>query len=373
MKKKILFLINTLSVGGAEKSLVNLVNNLDYDKYDITVQTVFDGGLYRKDLNEYVKYKSIITLKNKLLQKVFGHLICSVIKPKVIYNLFVKGNYDYEIAFLEGLTTKIIAASTNKNSKKFAWVHTDLYNYFPKENHEKEHSNYVKCYRKFNKIICVSTSAKEGFKNYCGFDDNVVVKYNVIDNDIIINASKEQISEIEIPDVFKMITVGRLCDPKGYDRLLEICKRLIDDGLNFNLWIVGDGENRESLQNYINGNKLGNYIQLLGFYENPYKFMANSDLFICSSRVEGYSTVVTESFILGIPVVSTNCSGAEEILDKGKYGLLVDNNDEALYEGMKKILLDKELFEYYKLMAAKRSSYFDKKVKVNEVQQLFND
>ena len=118
--KKILFLINSLEAGGAEKVLTDIVNNLDYTKYDITVKTIYDIGIYKRHLNSEIKYKSIIKFKNNFLQRVFGYIFRNIIPGKLRYKLFIKNKYDVEIAFLEGLPVKVLSYSTNKKSSKIS-------------------------------------------------------------------------------------------------------------------------------------------------------------------------------------------------------------------------------------------------------------
>ena len=131
--KKILFLIFDLGGGGAERLLTDLVNYLDETKYEITVQTFYDQGIYRKELKKSVRYKTIVSGKQELLKRMRGRFVWMVLPPVITYLWYVKEDYDYEIAFLEGIPVKILSASTNTKAKKLTWVHTDLYtNYWTK-------------------------------------------------------------------------------------------------------------------------------------------------------------------------------------------------------------------------------------------------
>ena len=124
--KKILFFINTLNGGGAEKALVDMVNHLDPEKFQITVQTFLDTGVYKAALGEHIQYKSILKQKHPVIKRICSAVLTRILPPKILYNLFVKADYDYEIAYLEGFPTKIIASSTNQKSYKIGWLHTDL-------------------------------------------------------------------------------------------------------------------------------------------------------------------------------------------------------------------------------------------------------
>ncbi len=369
--KKILFLINTLSGGGAEKVLVDLVNNMDKSKYSITLLTRDLTGIYFKDVASDICVKSINKFKNPLLKKLFNKLLTSVLKPEWVYNLFVKGDYDIEVAFLEGEPTKILSASPNKN--KIAWVHTDLYNYYGHEKIFKTIEENGECYRKFNKIICVSESAKVGFKKQFGFDENVYVQYNPVNEKNIIEKAREAIDEIKISSKLKVVTVGRLVQQKGYDRLLSVHRRLIDEEFDYELWIIGDGSDRKSLEKYIMENNLTNSVKLLGFQANPYKFMSAADVFVCSSYVEGFSTVMTEAIILGLPCVTTNCSGMTELIGNSEYGRLIENDEDGIYNGIKSLLTDKKMREKYKDKAKIRRKSFKLSNRISEIEKIFDE
>lgn len=196
--------------------------------------------------------------------------------------------------------------------------------------------------------------------------------YNPLDELSIKTRSLEKIDDLTISSKFKIVTVGRLVAPKGYDRLLKVHKQLIDEEFNYELWIIGEGSRRKELEKYISDNNLNESVRLLGFKENPYKYIKECDLFVCSSRVEGFSLAIAEAFILGLPVISTDCSGPNELLDFGTYGLLTENNDMALYEGLKQLLSDKKKLDYYKKQALERGSQFNLKKSIEEIQEVFN-
>lgn len=371
MKKKILFFISTLTGGGAEKALVDLVNNLDKEKYDITIQTIIDEGIHKSNLLPHIKYKTINRFNNKFLKKLFTYLIYHIVPPTITYNLFIKDKYDYEVAFLEGLPTKILGYSTNKKAIKYAWVHIDLYNYFEHEKLFKKFNRHIECYKKYDRIICVSKAAKEGFIKRFGINHNIVVKYNILDVKNIIDKSKEKINEVQLNNNFKIVSVGRLCEVKGYTRLLKVHDKLIKEGYKYELWIVGEGNEKETLKNYIYKNKLEDTVKILGFQKNPYKFINEADIFVCSSIVEGFSLVIAEALILNKAVISTKCSGPYEILEDSTYGLMVENDKEGLYDGIKSMLEDRNKLEYYKQMSKKRAHLFNTKNSVEEIEELF--
>ena len=373
MKKKILFLIESFAGGGVEKVFIDLINNMDISKYDITVMSIWDYGVRKKDLRKDVKYKSIFP-NIKGISRVF-HNFVEKSDGKLLYKLGIREKYDIEIAFIEGRATKIIGASTNPNSRKIAWVHIDLSqghwtSRVFKENTELEKSYY----KKFNDLVFVSNSAKEGFIKI--FGDNfpkMHVKYNPIIAPDVIRKSKEEISDIVKPtDKKLLVTSGRLVSQKGFDNLLEACNKLNKDGVKYELWILGEGWGRSSLEELIEKYNLYN-IKLLGYKDNPHKYIKEGNLFVCSSRNEGFSLVIAEAMILGLPVISTNCSGPNELLNFGEYGFMVENTEDALYKGLKEILMGEEKLRYYIEKSKERINFFNYKDRISDIERLFSN
>ena len=382
MKKKtrILFINNDLYNGGAEKILQTLLSQLDENKYDITLYSVMFNVLDTTLFSKTIKYKTvfsgtskksyfnnlIVKIKNKIKLYIYNHL-----SAKIFYKLFIKGVYDVEVAFIEGYSTKIVSGSHHK-SIKIAWAHIDLEaNHWTKIAY-KNIDDEISAYKKFDKIVSVSKSVKDAFARKFGHHDKLTVKYNPVNRDEICTKSLDLIepSSSKLSQT-NLITVGRLEPQKGYDRLIKVLARLRDDNFDFNLKILGEGTKRKELEDLIETFNLKDKVTLLGFQSNPYKFIKSADLFVCSSRSEGFSTVVTEALILGKPVVATDCSGMTELLGDSEYGLITKNNEESLYLGMKKILSDAKLMNHYQQKSEERSQDFDIKKTVLEVEKLW--
>jgi glycosyltransferase involved in cell wall biosynthesis len=369
--KKLFFLIPTLEGGGAEKVLVDLVNKLDKQKYDITIKTLLYGGVNERRLNPNVNYYSIIRFKNKFVRKVLFYFICFIMPSNIAYKMIVRRHYDIEISYLQGITTKIMAAVSNKKAKKIAFIHTDLSSNYSLSKVYKTYNDCLNSYKHFDTVVFVSDKAKQGFEKLIGNLPSSLVLKNVVDVKSIINLSHEIVNEVK-KESFLFVSVGRLSNEKGYDRLLDAASRLNEENFSFDIWIIGEGNEREKLEKLISIKNLHN-VKLLGFKDNPYKYMKKADMFICSSRVEGYSTVVSEALILGIPVLTTDCAGMDEILENGRYGLVVENTTDGILAGMKKILSDSQVFKKYSDLAIKRSNYFTMEKSIKEYERLFDD
>ncbi len=368
-KKKILFVINNLSVGGAETILVDTVNAL-CDEYDITVHTVTNKGPFRERLSKNIRYKSIVRAKTNFFTRFFAYIISFIISPEFTYKHYLKDDYDYEVAFLEGVPTKLLSGSDNKKAKKYAWVHIDLNETFGLEKVHPSMDAHIECYKKFDKIVCVSETVKEAFTKRFGIEDNLIVKYNLLDDKDVLERAQEP---VERTDRVRIVSVGRLVRRKGFDRLLIIMKKLAKENIDCELVIVGDGSRREELEGYVNYNNLADRVIFTGYCDNPYKYMNSADLVVLPSRAEGYSTVATESVIIGKPTVVCDCSGMSEIFGDSEYGVIVPNDENELYEAVKKMVCDKELRDHYAEKACERGKDFSKEHRIAEIKKLLVD
>ena len=375
--KKLLIFVDALYEGGVSKVLLDLLENINRDKYDITVMTLYNQGIYIDNVKKYAKYKYCFdipdaddnSLKAKLYRKYWGGMLR--LPESFMYRWFVKEKYDIEIAFMHGWSTKFISGSNNKNSKKIAWVHVDLVTWNRADGVFKNLEHHKNAYSKFHEVLCVSKIVRDGIEKKYGVK-NAKVIYNPINREKILKLSNERIDDIKSTSKFKLISVGRLSEEKGYDRLLRVFKRLNDEALDLELSIIGSGEKYNELNNYIKQNNLKNKIFLLGYRENPYKYIKNSDLFVCSSISEGFSLVTGEAMATGVPVISVDCPGPNEVLEFGKYGMLVNNDEDSLYDGIKELIDNKQLYDKYKGAAINRGQMFSVKNFIRDVYEILN-
>ena len=221
----------------------------------------------------------------------------------------------------------------------------------------------------------MSNTVKEKFCAFGVNQDKTIVLYNTNEDQKIKEKSEESVDDVVFnKNVINMVSVGKLVPSKGYDRLLRIHNKLIKEGFAIHTYILGIGEYEEEFRKFIKENDLEDSFTLLGYKKNPYKYVKNCDLYVCSSRREGFSTAVTESLIVGTPVISTECSGAVELLgEHDEYGVVVGNNEEALYEGIKDLLSNKEKIQYYHEKAMERALFFKKETRVREVEEMFEE
>ncbi len=355
-KLKILFLLEGFNKGGIEKVTLDIVNNLDPDKYDITVQTFWYGGHCQSLVNGNVR---VIPFFFKRYVKGVIRLI-EYLPPRLLHILFVRDKYDVEIAASDGGAAKVISGSRDKNSKKICWVHMDVIARGAKLKGYENAKTARKIYEKFDRIVCVSSTAKDRFIQKFGSFPDITYAHNPLPDKQIKKMSNEP---AELPNnraETEFVTVGRLAVEKGYDRLITACNMLVKNGYSdFHVNIVGDGECKDTLASLIDSMHLEKYVSLLGFKSNPYPYISNADCYICSSSDEAFSLSIGESLILGIPVIGTACSGVDEWLDNGnsEYGIRTENSTNGIYAAMEKyITMPKEQRVLLKNRAEKKSS-----------------
>lgn len=361
---KILFFIETIDGGGAEKVLRNLVNNMDRNRFDITVQTVFPEDAEHL-LAEGIRYRAMYA-RNSGLSRLRYRLEAAC---GLSYLLHIRDTYDIECACLECGATKIISGSTNKKAKKLAWVHCDLKKAMADPTDFAEKTR--KYYQKFDKVVCVSRQGKTSFDELFSNRIDSVIVYNTIDREEVLwKAQQQPEREYGKPLV---VSLGRLSEPKCYLRMLKAHRKLVEEGIVHHLLILGEGSERASLEAYIREHGLEQTVHLPGFAENPYPYLKKADLLACSSVYECFSTFITEGLILGKPIVTTDASGMRELLGESQWGLITDNEDEAFYKGMKEMLLSKERRISYGEKAKVRGEDFSTQILVGKTEEFFEE
>ena len=368
---RVLFLIPTFDKGGAENVLLNLVNNINHKQFDITVQSIFDFDSQKELLHPGVRYKSF-------MRKPFigNSRLMACIPARVLYNRIIKEKYDIVVSYLEGPTAHILNGCPYSKAKKVAWIHTafDTDKRFYAGFRSK--AKAVEAYQKYDRIAFVAQMAKESFWQIagCEFPQSIVL-YNTIESDRIAQHSNEPIDDVTFNQKeTNIISVGKIQPVKGYDRLARIHKRLKDDGINIHTYLLGVGEQQSEIEKYILDKQLQTSFTFLGFKNNPYKYVAKADLFVCSSHREGFSTAVTESLIVGTPVVSTRCSGMQELLgDNNEFGIVTENDEDSLYDGIKRMLTTPGLLDHYKCKAKERAEKFSTAKTVAAVEAMLSE
>nr|BCB22634.1 glycosyltransferase [Erysipelothrix rhusiopathiae] len=358
------FFIHTMGRGGAEMALVNLANSLSEQGQKVTLYPILNTGDLSKKLSNDVDFKPIFNLPN-FIKKRNVNKTGTLIKGNdglsltsklyaVLWRIFHKqislvgsrkvGRHDVYISYLEGPTCKFVA-DLRTNERKIAWVHVDLSREKKSEIFFKNIEENRKNFDCFDDVVAVSTDVKRSLQEYLKINNDIHVIYNIYNVSEIISKSRLPLSDRKrdklYDDKINIISVGRLTPQKGYDRLVsaisQIKKSNVDLYSKLNIIIVGDGEQEDSLLDLMNDYDVTDAIHLFGFTSNPYNFIAQSDVFISSSRTEGFSTVAVEATILGKYIVTTDCSGMKEILISKTQGCIFENSTQGIVESLEHI------------------------------------
>ncbi len=363
---KVLFLIHDLGQGGAEKVLVNLVNNMDQSKFDITVMALFGGGVNEQFLKENIHYQVAFP-------KAFpgNSHIMKLLSPTYLHKFLIKDKYDIEVSYLEGPAARIVSGCPNMDTKLVSWIHVEQHSKEIAAKAFRSFKESEQCYYRFDNTICVSESVKKDFLSIYPRISNIDVLYNTNETAHILAQKEEAVEEDFVEDnSIKLCGVGKIVPIKGFDKLARIHKRLIDDGLNVHTYILGIGSEKDRIRKYLSDEGIEDTFTFLGYQTNPYKYVSKCDIFICSSIAEGFSTAATEALIVGTPVVTTPVAGMEEMLgSNNEYGIITEMNEDSLYRNIKELVVNSEKLKHYKKQAVIRGKYFSKDNTVAAVEE----
>ncbi|MGZ0876526.1 glycosyltransferase [Priestia megaterium] len=365
--KKILFMVSSMNIGGVEKSLLSLLSIIPKEKYDITLLLLEKKGGFLEHIPEWIKveeatwFKSVKpiitqspqqTIRNyyndreytKIPAFICSYFISKKLKDRYIYyKQIFRGIpqkmdvYDVAIAY-QGPTETIDYYVANKISakKKISWIHFDV------SKHQINQKMYNKLQKSFDKVFVVSEEAKKHLiEKVPKSKKKVEVFQNIISTELISELSKE---DIEFDDDFygtKIVTVGRLSKEKGQDIAIKVLSMLRENGCNARWYCLGDGIDKKEYEILIEKYDLKNDFILLGSKHNPYPYISNSDIYVQTSRHEGFCLTLAEARCLNKPIVTTNFIGAYEQLTDGYDGLIVNFDEEELYEKIKYLIENK--------------------------------
>lgn len=351
----------SLRGGGAERTLINLLQNVDYDRYNIDLIVVSKHGPYIDDVPEEVGVRFLF--KNNFLVRILGYL-----QRTFNFSWFfehkmksVDKEYDVGISFLDSNFTDLLFYS-DSIKKRVAFIHGS---YLTHSNYEKlyKHDHYrnkmmSNRFSKLDGIYFVSHDSMSDFKELFGEFPEMKVVYNMIDKEGVLRKSKFSTGPVT-EGFFTFVAAGSLMPIKGFDRLIRAAKIAKDNMYDFKVRIAGSGPEENRLKKLIRDLSLENTVILQGFVKNPYPLMKSSDVFAMSSVSEALPTVLCEAMILGVPTLVTNCSGCRGLVENGKYGLMAEQDDQDYAEKMMLLMDDPGLLEHYAEKSLQRAELFD--------------
>lgn len=370
--KRVLFIIPSLKGGGAERILINLLHLLSENSdYQMTLCCVQKKGIYLDAIPEGIELKFLFRNMwcSKVVEKCtrdFGlkWMLNARVKRKL------KGSFHVGISFLDSVFSDILYHRSIHLDKKVIVVHSSYLSYPNKSRfiRGRHRHRLQERYDGADTMVFVSNDVRGEFIQAFGQFRDMRVIYNPVNVPQILEKAGEHAPGRTRTGI-QLITIGSYIPVKNHARLIRAVELLARDGLDFHLRILGKGRLRSRLQAMICEKKLEDYVELTGFRENPYALLKSADIFVLSSIAEGLPTAICEAMILGIPVVSTNCPGAREILDDGRYGILTDQDDSALYLGIK-TMMGNEQRARFSVRSLERAAIFDDQRALKEYQSI---
>lgn len=388
MKKSILFVINSMGCGGAEKSLLSLLSLLDYAKYDVTLQMFHRGGMFEELLPQEVHIRedldyAVFCGKNPLTQLLSFDL--RRINARVRTSLFLRSNakkgrplhdaqaywkysaaaydplpeqYDVAIAWGQGTPTHFVAEKV-RAQKKFAWVNVN----YEAAGHQAAFDEPY--YKEYDSIVCVSEELRSIFDKVFPRCSKKTVTILDINNPKTITSMAQQPISLPSEDGLTLVTVGRLVPQKGYDIAAKAAWLLKKRGIRFHWYVVGGGDSAP-LEKDIAQYGIRDCFTLLGAKANPYPYMKAADIYVQTSKFEGYCLTLAEARMLNVPCVTTNFDVVYAQMINGENGLVVEMNAEAIADGIIHLATDQGLYQHIKSYQEQ-----EKKGNVEEIEKFY--
>jgi glycosyltransferase involved in cell wall biosynthesis len=382
-KTTVLFGMDGLHGGGAEKVLVNILHKLDRTRFAPELFLFTKCGVHLGNLPPDVKVHYLYNDPENYhgLAKFFRLALRSAAirllkRRPALVRLFIRlpKTYDTGVSFCEGGNLLLFAGAPAKFRRRISWVHIDM------SQHKFALSKdfFAETVKPFERIIFISTSSMEIFQKL--FPAFPAAQMKCIRNPIEV---EEILEKANAPcDYFdkshkrtRIVSAGRFAQMKRFDRLILACKKLRDTGVEADVFILGFGKEKDALQKLIQEQKMEDCIKLVPYQENPYAWMKQADIFVSSSDYEGLPLVVTEAMILGLPIVATKTPGSIELLQNGKYGVLVDFSEHALCEGLKTLVQSQDSRNTLKnaLDSALKNNLLPFRSSIHEIEQLLSE
>ena len=372
MKKiKIVFVNHSLVFGGAEKALFDLLTLMDKSKFDITLfiqkdigtwkQKFIDAGIdvrydwscRKATYNPIEKTKNIIKkIKTDQAYRRGGEGLLDICCPGA----------DIVVSYSVWENEALVFANGAKTVK---YIHGDV-----ATNHvyRDDALSTKETLERFDRIVCVSDAAWKSFKELTGLEQGVEMHFNPLDSEHVLRSAEEK---VDMPtDVPVMCAVGRLSAEKGFERLVYIHKRLLDQGIKHKLVLVGDGVDRGFVERMIKMTGTEDSVVLAGYQSNPYPYMKQAKFLVNSSYTEGLPVIAMECLCLGTPIVAPIPSVGEAFGDE-MCGIITESDTLSLEEGIKKMFTDEQFYAQAKAGAERRSAFFNGKRMVKEVEDMF--
>lgn len=344
--KKIVFFVESMHCGGAERSLLSLLNNIDPAKYSIDLLVINKGGEFEKFIPSYVNYKSTgkhFGILGRIKFNLFKKLLPKRHNAQYFWKAFRSGiptyseTYDIAVAWGQGYATYYTAEKISAK-RKYAWVNID----YAKAGYVSTHDQSI--YSRFDKVVGVSEFVKESMQSFLPKEQVIAIR-NIIDIDDVTNRANATVEQRFDNSVVNIVSVGRLAKQKAFENSVLAAKALQDRGVAFNWYVIGEGTERARLEQLIQANQLQDSFFLLGFRDNPYPYIKAADIYVQSSSFEGLGRTIIEASILCKPIVTTNFPTAYSILRPNETGIITEMDAQSIANGILQLIDQPELKE----------------------------
>lgn len=374
MKTKLLFIMPSLSAGGGEKSLINLLSVIDYEHYEVDLFLFQHEGLFMEYIPKEVRLLPLPTSYQEFSQSIFHAMISYLLrgKPKSAYDRvkyslinrrnrhpsineqlswryvssyfpYISQNYDAAIGFLEK-TSNYFCVDKVHAKRKIGWIHND----YDKLGMDPMYD--IKYFKRLDHIVTVSEECENVLvQRFPCQKEKISLMYNIVSPTMIQHMAEDLLEEDEQEsEVTQLLTIGRLHEQKGYEIAIQACYLLVQEGYNVRWKVIGEGEERSKLNALIESYGLQNHFQLIGLRKNPYPYIRQADIYVQTSKYEGKSIAIDEAKILNKPIVVTNFSTAKDQIENGVDGFIVEMNAIAIADGIKKLINDETLKDTFR-------------------------
>ena len=373
-KINIVFVHDRLVCGGTDQALYDLVQLLDKDKFKVTVFVQKPGGPWDEKFTDagirlWYDYSCRKPTFNPITK--IGNIVKRLQTEQAYRN---NGQGLLDVCYPEGADIIVsysmwdhVLCGFGKNAKSVKFIHGNM---DTNQAFRDLILRDLELLPRYERIVCVSKLARDAFVSATGISQGVQMHFNPMNSAYVHRLAEEK---VDLPtDLPIVCAVGRLAAEKGFERLIVIHKRLVEQGVAHRLVLVGDGPDRDYIRRIVNAVDAQDSVILAGYQSNPYPYMKQSRFVVCSSFTEGLPVIAMEALCLGIPMVSAVPS-VEEIFGQENCGLITANDNQSLMEGMRKMLTDDEYYHQIKQGAQKRSTFFDGKRMVQELEEMFLD
>ena len=388
-KKKLLFVILNLNIGGAERSLLNLLSLLPPEKYEIDLLLFKREGVFLEQIPSHVHlleppedlarlYGPVKNAGRYLPVKLFGSALGKLMEPKLFEGRIYRwkhfyrrtlrtlpGQWDVAAAYLEGEPIYYVADFVNAR-KKLCWIHND-YQSLPLDPRYD-----ALMFREMDQIVTISTTCLEVLQEtFPEFTEKMRLIENISSSQVVRGQARAFVPEEYGSDRFNILSVGRLAEQKGYDLAIDAAAILKGKGLGFCWYIMGVGEKKDELMAQIDRLGVSDCVKLIGARSNPYPYMLHADLLAQTSRWEGKSVVLDEAKMIGVPILCTRYNTAGNQIEDGMDGVLVPVSAEGIAERIEGLIRDAELRQ--RIIDYQRAHDYDNRSELARYEQLFDE